>query len=300
MRRLAHVIEFLAQPVGDLAVDLLGGDGAVVALIDRQARASTGCRSASTAEAMSGYCSLHASIAAVERRRRDAPGRARPRAPPRARSCLNFASQSGPSSPAMRRLTKVQPIGGALACSATSSPAYSCGSALGMVARSCATFISGPLMPPSADLQIGGMARPVDRRCRDSAPPRAAPRARPSRSRRAHSAATAREGCRRRSKRCVLRLRFAPLRMRKFSLCHQQFFLTLSVVEWAHDADAASSHRLEFVDEAGDHVQALLPERRVATRRGRTAPAAPCAACVPPARSMSRYFSAKPWMPRPG
>ena len=35
MRRLARVIQFLAQPRGDLLVDLLGRDGAVVALVER-------------------------------------------------------------------------------------------------------------------------------------------------------------------------------------------------------------------------------------------------------------------------
>ena len=50
----------------------------------------------------------------------------------------------------MRRLTKAQPIGGASLCSFISSAAYSGGSASGMVAMSCATFMIGPLRPPSA------------------------------------------------------------------------------------------------------------------------------------------------------
>ena len=50
----------------------------------------------------------------------------------------------------MRRLTKAQPIGGAWLCSLISSAAYSGGSASGMVAMSCATFMIGPLRPPSA------------------------------------------------------------------------------------------------------------------------------------------------------
>ena len=49
----------------------------------------------------------------------------------------------------MRRLTKAQPIGGASACSCASSIAYSGGTASGMVAMSCATFMIGPLSPPS-------------------------------------------------------------------------------------------------------------------------------------------------------
>ena len=107
-------------------------------------------RSASTADCMSGYCSLQASALAVDARAHDAPGRARPRPPGGARSSANFFCQSGPSSAAMRRLTKAQPIGGAWLCSLVSSAAYSGGSASGMVAISCATFMIGPLRPPSA------------------------------------------------------------------------------------------------------------------------------------------------------
>ena len=61
-----------------------------------------------------------------------------------------FFLPAGPSSASMRRLTKAEPIGGASLCSLVSSSAYSGGSASGMVASSCATFISGPLRPPSA------------------------------------------------------------------------------------------------------------------------------------------------------
>ena len=59
-------------------------------------------------------------------------------------------AQSGPSSAAMRRRTNGQPIGGAWLCSWPSSAAYSAGSASGMVASSCATFMIGPFSPPSA------------------------------------------------------------------------------------------------------------------------------------------------------
>ena len=41
-------------------------------------------------------------------------------------------------------------MGGAWLCSLVSSAAYSGGSASGMVAISCATFMIGPLRPPSA------------------------------------------------------------------------------------------------------------------------------------------------------
>ena len=50
----------------------------------------------------------------------------------------------------MRRLTNAQPIGGAWLCSFISSEAYSGGTASGMVASSCATFMIGPFRPPSA------------------------------------------------------------------------------------------------------------------------------------------------------
>jgi hypothetical protein len=53
----------------------------------------------------------------------------------------------------MRRRTKAQPIGGALACSCASSSAYSAGNASGIVDRNCATFISGPFRPPSTVLR---------------------------------------------------------------------------------------------------------------------------------------------------
>ena len=49
----------------------------------------------------------------------------------------------------MRRRTNGQPIGGALDCSVASSSANSGGSRSGTVASNCATFITGPLRPPS-------------------------------------------------------------------------------------------------------------------------------------------------------
>ena len=104
--------------------------------------------SASTAEAMSGYCSLQATSAPPVAARWTWPSDAAAAAARSKRS--NRAGQSGPSSVAMRRLTKAQPIGGALAWSCASSAAYSRGRASGMVDMSCATFMSGPFSPPSA------------------------------------------------------------------------------------------------------------------------------------------------------
>ena len=106
-------------------------------------------RSASTADCMSGYCSLPASAApSCATARCTWPSEAE------AADCgsklWKRAAQSGPSSAIMRRRTNAGPIGGACDCSWASSSAYSAGSASGMVAISCATFMIGPLRPPSA------------------------------------------------------------------------------------------------------------------------------------------------------
>ena len=150
------------------------------------------CRSASTADSMSGYCSLQARLLpSRETARCTWPSEAACAA-----SCsklLNLCSQSGPSSLAMRRLTKGQPIGGALDWSLASSSAYSCGQRVGDGGESCATFISGPLRPPSADLRSAAW-RPRSRFDAEIARRRpAARRARPSRSKPARSAAPGRQ-----------------------------------------------------------------------------------------------------------
>src|SRR5271165_5168587 len=81
---------------------------------------------------MSGYCSLHAtsmpsgSWARCTWPRLAAAAASWP-------NLENRPSQSGPSSLAIRRRTKFQPIGGALACNCASSAAYSAGSASGTV-----------------------------------------------------------------------------------------------------------------------------------------------------------------------
>ena len=118
---------------------------------------------------------------------RDAPGRAR-RRPRAARSNSPKRSrQSAPSSACMRRLTKAAPIGGASDCSFCSSAAYSAGKASGMVAMSWATFMIGPLRPPSA--RVSAAALPAPRSFAPmSRPPRCAPRPRPHSPRRARSA----------------------------------------------------------------------------------------------------------------
>jgi hypothetical protein len=106
-------------------------------------------RSASTADAMSGYCNLQASglpsseVARCTWPRLAAAAASRSNEP-------NFDCQSAPSSAAMRRRTNGQPIAGASFCSCASSSANSAGKASGMVASNCATFISGPFSVPSA------------------------------------------------------------------------------------------------------------------------------------------------------
>ena len=54
-------------------------------------------------------------------------------------------------------------MGGAWLCSLISSLAYSGGSASGMVASSCATFMIGPFSPPSAAVERDGVAGAVRR-----------------------------------------------------------------------------------------------------------------------------------------
>ena len=110
---------------------------------------SSCCRSASTADCMSGYCSLAASgLPSSETARCTCPSEAA--AAGLCSNSANFSCQPAPSSAIMRRFTKAQPIGGASLCSFCSSSTYSGGSRSGTVAISCATFMIGPFSPPSA------------------------------------------------------------------------------------------------------------------------------------------------------
>ena len=98
---------------------------------------------------MSGYCSLQASrLPSFAVARWTCPSDAA--AQERSSNEPKRLCQSGPSSAIMRRLTKAGPMGGASLCSFDSSSAYSGGSTSGMVAMSWATFMIGPLSPPSA------------------------------------------------------------------------------------------------------------------------------------------------------
>ena len=109
-------------------------------------------KSASTAELIFGYCSLQA-------RGRPSSCSARWTWPSDAAKAAsssnnrNFVSHSSPSSVAIRLRTKGQPIEGAFDCNCLSSAAYSAGRASGMVANSWATFMRGPLRPPSASFK---------------------------------------------------------------------------------------------------------------------------------------------------
>jgi hypothetical protein len=142
---LAPVIQFLAHPRADFFSDLGG--------IDRRIEPPA----ASTADCMSGYCSLQASNAPSS----DCARWTWPSEAAAAGWCsnsLNLLRQSGPSSAIIRRLTKAQPMGGASLCSFCNSAAYSGGKRSGMVAISWATFISGPLRLPSADASADASA----------------------------------------------------------------------------------------------------------------------------------------------
>ncbi len=110
---------------------------------------SSWLRSASTADCMSGYCSFIASGSPSSDTARCTWPRDAAAAGWRSKD-FSFDCHEGPSSAAILRRTNGQPIGGASFCNFISSEAYSGGSASGMVARSCATFMIGPFRPPSA------------------------------------------------------------------------------------------------------------------------------------------------------
>ena len=61
-------------------------------------------------------------------------------------------------------------MGGASDCSFCSSAAYSGGITSGMVARSCATFMIGPLRPPSACASAAAFEAPCPSRPNSRAP----------------------------------------------------------------------------------------------------------------------------------
>src|SRR5262249_35401184 len=178
---------------------------------------------------MSGYWSLHATrLPSGSVARCTGPSGAAAAA-----SCSNAAkrrSHAGPSSLAMRRLTNGQPIGGAFDCSWISSETYSFGSASGMVESSCATFISGPLRPPSAAVSSRAWrARSIDMPNTRSAPSLAAkpPAA-------------------------------APPRAHRGTRPPREFSSSSVAIT------ARSRERLDLVDELGDQRQAALPEAGIA------------------------------------
>ena len=169
LRRLAQVVQLLAQPVLQFAEGVLVLQRRVHAPIQRHGDLQLpkiGLHHRSHVRVLQ----LAGDPRAVMQHARDAPGRATPRPPPRARRTRTWVSQSAPSSLAMRRRTKGQPIGGALACSVASSLAYSAGSASGTVERNCATFIIGPFSPPRMRLQILRMRRLVGLHAEEALP----------------------------------------------------------------------------------------------------------------------------------
>ena len=136
----------LRAPRADLLEDLARVDGRAHAAVDREqhvelltgrlrpprpCRDIAACRRAARRRASVARCTCPSEAAAAG---------LRSKLPKR-------LCQSGPSSACMRRLTKAAPIGGASLCSFCSASAYSGGSASGMVAKSCATFMIGPFEP---------------------------------------------------------------------------------------------------------------------------------------------------------
>ena len=122
---------------------------------------SSCCRSASTADCMSGYCSLQASGSPSMRRGAmhlaERGGRRRLVLEAR-RTCF---CQSAPSSAIMRRLTNGQPIGGASLCSLASSSAYSGGSSVGDGRHQLGDLHDRALQPAERRGQLGGVAGAV-------------------------------------------------------------------------------------------------------------------------------------------
>ena len=230
LRGLARVIQLLAQPLGQFLVDLVLLDGVVHAVIDRH-------RQLQLAQ-IGFHRARHVGILqlAGDHRCRRAAGAMHLAEARRGGGLVAELGESRSASPgrvrcAMRRRTKAQPIGGALACSCASSAAYSAGSASGTVDRNCATFISGPFSPPRMACRSSAwLARSVlmpNTRCAGHARGDAADRAGGAR----HAAELAEQVMP-----CSPSSAIAPV------------------------SHAAS---LQLVDEAGDHVQPARPERRV-------------------------------------
>ena len=113
LRGFAFVVEFLAQAFGEFLVDLLVLDGVVHAVIDRHRQPQLAKIGFDRTRHV-GILQLAGDVGAVVQ--------ARAMHLAEAGGCCgfmaelaNFDCQSGPSSLAMRRRTKFQPIGGALA-----------------------------------------------------------------------------------------------------------------------------------------------------------------------------------------
>ena len=188
MRGLALVIELLAQPVGDLGVDLGGADRAVVALVEPH-REFKLAQIGFDRRAHVRILQFAGERGAVER---DRPvhlaerGRAR-------RLMLEIAKrlcQSGPSSPIMRRRTNGQPIAGAFDLELDQLADIFLGQRVGDRREQLRHLHQRPLDPAERRLQIGRVAPAIDRNAEIALARRAAPPARPSRSTPAHSAAT--------------------------------------------------------------------------------------------------------------
>ena len=120
--RLALIVELLAQPRPDLLGDLARIDGRVHAPVEREDEGEL-LEIGLDRRIHVGILQLAGERRARQAMWRDAPGRARRHAPLHARIARTCVCQSAPSSAAMRRRTKAQPIGGACDWSCASSAA---------------------------------------------------------------------------------------------------------------------------------------------------------------------------------
>ena len=180
MLGLAPVVELLANALADLLGDLGGVDRRIHAAVDGEhpfELLQVGLDRRLHVGILQLAGQLRAGVGAGAMHLAERSGRRRMMLEARELA----RCQSGPSSAIMRRLTKPQPMGGAWLCSLASSAAYSGGSASGMVEMSCATFMIGPLRPPSAaasSMALAAVEIPAEKRApakRAATPPILAP-----------------------------------------------------------------------------------------------------------------------------
>ena len=139
---LALVVELFAHPLADLARDLARVDRGARAPMQREQK-SRFERSVSTAEAISGYCSLQASRSPLRLKARCTWPSEAAAAGLKSNSAKR-SRQFGPSSACMRRRTNEAPIGGACDWSFVNSAAKSPGPRRGWSSASARPSSAGP------------------------------------------------------------------------------------------------------------------------------------------------------------